>query len=198
MLYRHVQCYTGLYNVVQTCKCKIVMFRPCAFQRNAHRRNFQLGGQTDRHPWTSLNILEHPWTSWNILEHFGTFWNILEHSETFWNILEHCKCILEHSGFQNLEHSGTFWNILEHSGTFWNILEYSGTFWNCTDCTQWKNFNLGLGQTDGQTDIRTCWAASSQLKSLNFLFNLYRKIYKKKLDWAFNNVKPKDRYFVFD
>ena len=100
--------------------------------------------------WNNLN------TFWNILH---TFWNILH---TFWNILEFSACILEHSGtfwmhFECiLEHSAF---ILEHSGTFWNILEHS-------ECCKKVEFQL-CWRTDKlcwQTeDIRTCWAASSQL-----------------------------------
>ena len=111
------------------------------------------------------------------------FWNILEHSAC---ILEHSACILEHSAclLENptciLEHSGTFrnflhavWNILhafwynlEHSGTFWNSLEHSGTFWNILLLHWMLEFQLVHRQTDThtQTDIRTYWAASSQLK----------------------------------
>ena len=75
------------------------------------------------------------------------FWNKLH---AFWNILEHSACIPEHSGTFWM-HSAcilhAFWNILN---AFWNSLEH-GTFSDT--------------QTDGQTDNRTCWAASVQLKT---------------------------------
>ena len=104
-------------------------------------------------------------TFWNILHAFWNilhvFWNILH---AFWNILEHSECIL--NVFLNILHS--FWNFLENSGTFWNCPEHSGTFWNIL----YRLHNVIGTQTHGHTDrrtedIRTCWAASSQLK--NFL-----------------------------
>ena len=91
----------------------------------------------------TVNILVHSGTFWNILEHSGTFWNILH---AFWNILEHSACILEHSTC-----------ILEHSAC---ILVHSRPI----DHTRTD------GQTDRQTDIRTCWAASSQLKRFKYQF----------------------------
>ena len=66
-----------------------------------------------------------------------------------------------------LEHSVCLC-ILEHFGTVQNILEQSRTFWNCKDCIMWKNFRLEDRHTDGQMDIRTCWAASSQLKTWSY------------------------------
>ena len=84
--------------------------------------------------------------------HSGTFWNILH---AFWNILLSFWNILHAFGkIQELSAC-----ILKHSGTFWIILDavegcrriFSG--WPCTD-----------RQTDRQTYIRTCWAASLQLK----------------------------------
>ena len=98
---------------------------------------------------------------WNILHAFcnilHTFWNILH---TFWKILQ---------TFLNILH--TYWNILH---TFWNILHTfcihsGGTFWNCTlHSTYLECFN----KTDRHTYIRTCRAASSQLKRhcCNFIF----------------------------
>ena len=79
----------------------------------------------------------------------------------------HFECILEHSACI-LDHSGTFWNSLEHSGTFWNILEHSGTFWNSLEHSGTVKIayfeRISDWNSDRQTDIRTCWAASSQLK----------------------------------
>ena len=104
----------------------------------------------------SACILEH---SACILEHFacllehsmlsGTFWNFLH---AFWNILEHSEWILEHSACI-LEHSAC---ILEHSGIFWNILE----LYRFAHCERISTLN-----SHRHTDIRTCWAASSQLKT---------------------------------
>ena len=99
----------------------------------------------------------------------NAFWNILH---SFLNILEHSAYILEHSGtFWSILHA--FWNILEHSGTFcihsgtfcihsWTFCIYSGTF--CMHSDQLS--------TDKHTDIRTCWAASSQPKKKIFTYNL--------------------------
>ena len=72
------------------------------------------------------------------------------------------KCMQAHGPV--LEHSGTF---CMYFGTFWNILHtysnYLAVFSNwVTD-----------GQTDGQTYIRTCRAASSQLKMIIEIENLY-------------------------
>ena len=92
---------------------------------------------------TACELMDLHARSW-ICMHSGTFWNILH---AFWNILELSGTFCMHSG--------TFWNFLH---AFWNILEHS-------TCTLWKNFNLS---TDGHTDIRTCWAASSQLKRVFF------------------------------
>ena len=59
-----------------------------------------------------------------------------------------------------LEPSVTFYNLMEPYGTLWNLLEPSGTFWNFK-ISNWPRTDR---PTDRQTDIRTCWAASSQLK----------------------------------
>ena len=58
-------------------------------------------------------------------------------------------------------HSETFWNNPEHSRTFWNSPEHSGT----VHIAYTVIGSQTDGRTDGQTDIRTCWAASSQLKN---------------------------------
>ena len=52
------------------------------------------------------------------------------------------------------------------------ILEHSGTFlYYIKSCEKRQNFNLMMdGRTDRQ-DIRTCWAASSQLQSIFNLIN---------------------------
>ena len=95
----------------------------------------------------------------------------------------HSVCFLEHSGTFCM-HSGTF---CMHSGTFWNILNaFCCTMLytvaqHCTMlCTVVQGYMLLYrvelwiristlphthGQTDRHTDIRTCWAASSQLKN---------------------------------
>ena len=96
----------------------------------------------------------HSGTFWNIYMHYGTF---CMHFEIFWNI------------------PYAFWNILEHSEMVQNILELSDTFWNILghSISGWPQTHT---HTHGQTDIRTCWAASSQLKNLRkenaFLNNL--------------------------
>ena len=94
----------------------------------------------------SACILEHAACLWSILH---AFWNILH---AFWNILH---------AFWNILYA--FWNILEHSGMVQNILELSDTFWNILghSISGWPQTHT---HTHGQTDIRTCWAASSQLK----------------------------------
>ena len=64
---------------------------------------------------------------------------------------------------------------------FWNSPEHSRTFWNCPDCILWKNFRLELGQMDGQTEDRTCWAASLQLRMLWTRMHTVLGFYKKDL-----------------
>ena len=91
--------------------------------------------------------------------HSGTFWNGPEHSGIVWHILEHSGMV------QNLlELSDTFCNILEWSRTFWNCLTHFRKFWNSPEHSGTVHIVIGT-RTDRQTeDIRTCWAASSQLK----------------------------------
>ena len=120
---------------------------------------------------TFRNILEH---SACILAHSAY---ILEHSAC---IPEHSACIPEHSAWIP-GNSGTFCNL--HA--FWNILELSArilehsecifnaflnimhAFWNILDVVEGCR-KVDFQVDDGQTDIRTCWAASSQLKIKNF------------------------------
>ena len=61
-------------------------------------------------------------------------------------------------GLRKIDFQHAFWIILEHSAC---ILEHSVYIQQLFGCV----FKLGDGQTDGQTDIRTCRAASSQLKN---------------------------------
>ena len=105
----------------------------------------------------SANILLH---SAYILETSGTFYI---HSGTLWNILEYSIYILEHYAYI-LEDSWTFYI---HSRTFWNILEHSAyiqAFYAYIECCKKVEFQIGT-HTHGQTDIKTCWAASSQPKT---------------------------------
>ena len=148
------------------------------------------------HFGTFWNILHAFWnilhTFWNILHAFWNilhaFWNILH---TLWNILhvfrnilEHSACILVHSGTFCI-HSGTFWSFLH---AFWNILEHSGTFWVHFECILER---ISTWDLDRHTDIRTCWAASSQLNIIfkNHSWFLYAHIV---IHWslrrAFNHI----------
>ena len=139
---------------------------------------------------TSYKLMELHASSGNCLQAHGpaykhAFWNILEssacilecsacimeHSGTFWNICIHYGKFCMHSGMFCM-HSGPFWNILhafwtvlEHTDEFWNILEQSGTF--CMHSRTFWNivFNLFLDIHTDRQDIRTCWAASLQLKN---------------------------------
>ena len=88
---------------------------------------------------------------------------------TFWNILTHSAYCLEHARtfWIFFIHSGTFWNILH---TFWDILEHFAYILEHSGCCRRLNFNL---MTHLQTDIRTCWAASSQLKIFKKCLSLY-------------------------
>ena len=103
-------------------------------------------------------------SSW-ICMHSGTF---CINSETFCinsgTFCMHCGTFCMHSGIFCMHsvtfcmHSGTFFNNLH---AFWNILH---AFWYILD--QLTTDRL----TDWHTDIRTCWAASSQLKMPSFGF----------------------------
>ena len=126
-----------------------------------------------------------------ILEHSGIFCmnsgTFCIHSWIFWNILEHSSCILEPSACI-LEPSGTF---CMHSGTFCmysrtfcmqfqTFCMHSGSFsmHSRTFCMHSGTICMNSGtfcmysdqlsthrQTHTRTDIRTCWAASSQPKT---------------------------------
>ncbi len=79
-------------------------------------------------------------------------------------ILEHSACILEHSACIR-EHSAC---IMKHSGTF---CMHSGTFWNILSAVRSRISTL---LSDRRTeDIRTCWAASSQLKISTWQFQCF-------------------------
>ena len=128
---------------------------------------------------------------WNILQ---AFWNILD---ALWNILHfcmhsgtfciHCGTFCMHSGTFCI-HSGTFCmhfgTFCMHSGTFWNILEHFGTFWNILELYRFAHCERILirdshTHTDRQTDIRTCWAASLQLKTISFrLWNFGKTLFQ--------------------
>ena len=73
----------------------------------------------------------------------------------FWIILNYSACILGHSSYILDFHA--FWNILKHSAC---LLEHFGTFCYSIKCCKKVEFQLD----DRHTDIRTCWAASLQLK----------------------------------
>ena len=113
--------------------------------------------------------------------HSGTFWNILEHSETFWNIYN--------MGFDLvITRNAHRWNCIElhflsctvlycfvlFCTVLYCIVLYCTVLYclvlSCTDsvCVHSLDWVIELRRTDrrtdGQTDIRTCWAASSQLK----------------------------------
>ena len=83
------------------------------------------------------------------------YWNILEHSAV---LLQHSACILEHSGKHMWLH---VW-LLSCTVLYCLVMSCTGSV-----CVHSLEFQLGTQtdrRTDGQTNIRTCWAASSQLK----------------------------------
>ena len=140
----------------------------------------------------SACILEH---SACILEHSACILElsafILKHSAC---ILELSACILEHAACI-LENSACLWNILH---AFWNILEHFPCILGHSGPIDHRQTDR---HTDGHTHIRTCWAASSQLKTYhlgNILHSLHNHIPGHSLhcctsssDWESSHVNAK-------
>ena len=67
-----------------------------------------------------------------------------------------------------------------------DIFEHSAAVSNCIDLHTVKEFQIGT-QTDTHTDIRTCWAASSQLKIFGAVrgqtYEIDDRLTQRHIDW---------------
>ena len=107
--------------------------------------------------WPACKLMDLNVSSWTCRQAHG--FAIYMHASSWICNLHACKLMDLHS----------FWNILDNSGSFWIILKHSRTFWIILDvvegCSK-VDFQVDQTQTHKQTDIRTCWAASLQLKTI--------------------------------